>query len=345
MPAQGPIDISILATPEAEPGVVLGAFDALWSVGVLWNRVNGLAEVPVFAPNIVAATSGPLTMASGATIHANRAVADPVRTDIIFLPSILTDFGEGFGARNAVLIDWLRDAHAQGVQIVSSCTGSFLLAAAGLLDGREATTHWAFVETMRAAYPEIRVRGDRILVSAGEDTGIVTAGGATSWTDMILYLTGRFAGEEEARRLARLYLFDWHHDGQNPYSRLMTRPQEQDAAIRAAQEWLADNYMRADIVTEMTDRSGLNARTFARRFRAATGYAPLEYVQMIRIEEARQLLETTSMAVDDIAADVGYQDTPSFARLFRRLVGDTPAAYRRRTHRPAYISHLPKDPF
>lgn len=248
----------------------------------------------------------------------------------MIVPTVLIASGRKFGRDNPEVIEWLRGAHDAGSHIVSACTGTFALAEAGLLDEREATTHWAFANLLRTEYPRIRVHGDRILVAATEDGRIVTSGGAASWMDLVLYLVGKFAGPEDAMRLAKIQMFDWHHHGQNPYSRLTTRPQVSDRQIQACQEWLADHYFDSDPVFEMIRQSGLSRRTFGRRFQAATGHAPLDYVQRVRIEEAKQLLETGNGSVEQVAYEVGYCDTVSFRRLFKRMVGETPTAYRLR---------------
>ncbi|MBI1251224.1 MAG: helix-turn-helix domain-containing protein [Alphaproteobacteria bacterium] len=337
-----PIHVAIVATPEVEPWVALGIHDAFWAVGVLWNRVMGEAEAPAFRPEIIAADAGALRTGTGAEIRPHATIADAGDVDLIFVPSLLAGSGAELGRENAAMLDWVRERQKAGARVVSSCTGSFLLAEAGLLDGREATTHWAFVEQMRKEYPNVRVRADRIIVAADEDGRIVTAGGATSWTDLVLYLVGRFVSEEEARRLARMSLFDWHHNGQNPYARLSARPQTSDAAIRAAQEWVALHYATPDIVTALAQHAQLPLKTFARRFKSATGFAPLDYVQRLRIEESKQALETSDVGVDELAALVGYQDAPTFRRLFKRMVGETPSEYRRRTRAPGFVRALPR---
>jgi transcriptional regulator GlxA family with amidase domain len=336
-----PIQIAILATPEVEPWVALGIHDAFWAVGVLWNRVMGEPEAPAFAPQIVSTDGAMMQTSTGVNISPQGTLASLPRPDIIFVPSILIASGAEFGRNNPDVLRWMREAHANGSRVVSSCTGSFALAEAGLLDGRETTTHWAFVEPMRKEYPAIKVRGDRIIVTADEDGSIVTAGGATSWTDLVLYLVGRFVSQEEARRLAKMSLFDWHHQGQNPYARLVTKPQRDDAAIHAVQEWAADNYAAPDIVSAMTAHAQLTEKTFARRFKAATGFAPLEYVQRLRIEESKQLLETRDSPIEAIGEQVGYADAASFRRLFKRYVGESPGEYRRRCAVPDHVRKLP----
>lgn len=335
-----PIKVSIVAAADVEPWVAVGIHDAFWAVGTLWNRVMGEREHPRFLPEIVAAEPGPMKTATGVRIEPHRTIRDDTRTDIVFVPSLLMSSGAQFGRENTDVVGWVRRAYADGAHVVSACTGSFLLAEAGLLDDREATTHWAFVDLMKSEYPRVRVLSDRVLVSATDDHRIVTSGGATSWTDLVLYIVGRFAGPEEARRLAKMSLFDWHHDGQNPYSRLTTRLQSSDKLIQECQAWLASHYGNADPVAAMIRQSGLSRRTFNRRFKMATGHTPLEYVQRVRIEEAKQILETTDQPVEAIACEVGYGDAVSFRRLFKRLVSNTPAVYRRRQRVPDSVREL-----
>jgi transcriptional regulator GlxA family with amidase domain len=334
------IKVSIVVAPDAEPWVAVGIHDAFWAVGTLWNRVMGETETPRFCPEIVAATRDPLMTGTGVRLEPHRTFSEATHTDIVFVPSLLISSGAEFGRENPALIDWVRRAHAGGAHVVSACSGAYLLAEAGLLDGKDATTHWAFAAAMKAEYPKVRWQADRILVSAAEDNRIVTAGGATSWMDLVLYLVGAFAGPEEARRLAKMSLFDWHHEGQNPYSRLTTKMQAKDKLIQECQAWLAENYAAGDPVATMIRRSGLSRRTFNRRFKNATGTAPLDYVQRLRIEEAKQMLETTDDPVETVAGEVGYGDTVSFRRLFKRLVSDTPAVYRRRKRLPDAVREM-----
>ncbi len=336
----GPLKVSIVVAPDTEPWVAIGIYDMLWAVGTLWNRVMGEREEPRFLPEIVAAQPGALMTGTGVRVEPHRTIQDIARTDMVFVPSLLIASGIRFGRENRALVDWVRRAHAEGAHVISACTGSFLLAEAGLLDHKEATTHWAFVELMRSEYPKIRVLADRIMVSASEDHRVITAGGATSWVDLVLYMVGRFAGSEEARRLAKMSLCDWHHDGQNPYSRLTTRLQASDKVIQECQQWLASHYADGDPVSAMIKLSGLSRRTFNRRFKTATGMTPLDYVQRLRIEEAKQILETTDEPVETIALEVGYGDTVSFRRLFKRLVANTPAMYRRRQRMPLPLREL-----
>lgn len=322
--------VSIVVLPEAEPSVVVGAYDSFWSAGVLWNRIMGRSEDPRFEPQLVAPTRDPLVTATGLRLVPHRTFADGPAGDLVVVPTLFVQLGRDLRRRHPKTVAWVREAHDLGKPVFSICTGAFLLAEAGLLDNCDATTHWAFVDQLKAEYPRVKVHASRVLVAATPEADVVTCGGAASWMDMMLYLVGRFADAEVAMQLAKVQMLDWHHHGQSPYARLTTKPQTVDGLIHTCQEWLADNYAVADPVRAMIDQSGLSRRSFGRRFQAATGFAPLDYVQRVRIEESKQLLETSKRTIEHVAAAVGYSDTVSFRRLFKRMVGETPAAYRRR---------------
>jgi transcriptional regulator GlxA family with amidase domain len=186
-------------------------------------------------------------------------------------------------------------------------------------------------------FPDVRLHEGRILVQTGDGHDIVACGGASSWQDLALLLIARYGGGEEAIRISKFFLYQWHRDGQLPYASMATNVVHGDALILKCQTWLAENYERPDVVAEVARVSGLPKRTFDRRFRVATGYSPLAYVQALRIEEAKQMLETGSAPVDAVGREVGYEDAASFRRLFRRLSGISPGDYRRRFRIPDYV--------
>jgi transcriptional regulator GlxA family with amidase domain len=227
-------------------------------------------------------------------------------------------------------VAWLRSCHDMGSTLASACTSAVLLAETGLLNGFDATTHWAYFESLTRHYPLIRIHRNRSLVVTGLGQSIVMGGGATSYLDLALYLIGRFVGPRAAMEVAKAYLIQWHDVGQQPFASLLAGRQTEDALIRKCQEWAAEHYDYASPVRAMTKLAGLPERTFIRRFTKATGQSPLEYVHAVRLEEAKQMLETEEGSVETIATEVGYEDPSFFNHLFRRKVGLTPAQYRRR---------------
>jgi len=327
---QPPLSVALLALPETTPGALYGLYEMLLAVGTSWQLVTGESHpARQFQPQIVARDGKPFSAALNLSITPNAALKDIPQPDIVIITDLeLTPAMAGFEAGEEAA--WLKACHDGGATLCSVCTGAVLLAEAGLLDGLEATTHWSTTTLMRDRYPAVALRPERILCPAGLEHRIVTAGGSASWMDLALYLIARFSGAPEARRIARLFLAGDRTEGQLPFAALVRPRQHDDAVIGACQAWIAAHYEVAGPVSAMIERAGLNERTFTRRFRAATGYTPLDYVQALRVEEAKQMLETTSDSTDAIARAVGYEDVAFFRRLFRRLVGVSPARYRQR---------------
>jgi len=322
--------VSLLVLPESFPGALYCLHELLGQAGRSWEPITGEPEAATcrFAPRMVSVTGNPALSPMGPVIAVEAPLNAPPEPDIV----IVTDLGipSGFDPRGRWGEEggWLRRVHQGGAVICSICSGSLFLAEAGLLDGLESTTHWAVASLMREHYPAVKLRPERILCPTGPEHRIVTAGGASTWSELGLYLVARFAGATEARRMAKVFVLGDKTDGQLPFAAMARPRQHDDAAIERAQIWVADNYPADHPVARMAEVAGLPERTFSRRFRKATGYSPVAYVQAMRLEEAKQLLETTSTAIDAVALTVGYADPVFFRRLFKREVGTTPTRYR-----------------
>ena len=339
--------VAVLVTPRATTAfTACGMVDVLSGVGRSYERLTGEnpSAEPLIDARLVTLEGGETPVANGMVLGSTQPISSyapntETRPDIVCVASMVVPTDRPLGAPHAVR-EWLRDCLADGAVVASACSGALLLAEAGLLDGGEATTHWAYCAALRQRHPAVRVRPERVLVATGPGGRVVTAGGSASWYDLALYLVDRFLGPERARRAAKLNLLQWHVAGQLPFASIAATAQHGDRAVRSAQEWLAENYREPHSTAGMMARSGLPERSFQRRFRAATGLSPLDYVHALRIEEAKRMLETTDTAVDAIAAEVGYEDPAFFRRLFRRHVALTPAAYRRAFARPARATGL-----
>ncbi len=323
--------IALLVAPETSASVLYGLYDVLGTVGPMWPDMTaaepGEALLDV---QIVAASAAPLRCFGNILVEPHAAITDVDQADVVVVCDMYTPIDTPPRGKYAVETTWLRRMHAGGAVIATVCTGSLLLAESGLLDGRTCAGHWAYTELFAQAYPQIRFLPGAILDRSSEPEGVITAGGVTSWQDLALHLIARFCGPEQAARTAKVYLFGGHEDGQLPFAAMTRRVRTQDAVIRDCLGWIDDRCSVPNPVSAMAERSGLTPRTFARRFQAATGQRPIDYVHALRVERARQLLETGSDAVDDIGYAVGYEDPTFFRRLFRRTTGLTPAAYRRK---------------
>ena len=323
--------LAILAAPESSASVLYGLYDILVSVGAMYpDMLTGTAGDALLDVQIVAATSEPFRCFGNVLVEPAAAVDDVDDVDVIVAADMyapITAPPKGHWATEAA---WLRRMHDKGTLIASVCTGSLLLAEAGLLDGRSCASHWAYRDLFATAYPQVRLRADAILDLSHESEGLITAGGVTAWQDLALHLIRRLSGPEHAVQTAKVYLLAGHEDGQLPFAAPTQAGLIGDALIRDALAWIDANYAAANPVSMMTEQSGLTRRTFARRFAAATGRTPIEHVHRIRIEQARDRIEHTDAAIDDVGYQVGYEDPAFFRRLFRRTTGLTPAAYRRK---------------
>lgn len=325
------LTVSILALPESSSSVLYGLYDVLSSAGRMWSQITGEAEsAPALDVRIVSPRKDLFRCWGGVPVAPHATLAETAASDIV----VISDFAIplDFDPRGAwpEATDWLRRQYDGGALVAGVCTGSALVADAGLLDGGAATTHWAYCELFERHFPHIRLNVTEVLMPATPDARVVTTGGASSWEDLALYLIARFCGEAEARRMSKLFLIGDHSEGQLPYAAMVRPRPHDDLVVADCQTWIADHYAAPNPVSRMVERSGLPERSFKRRFSAATGYKPVAYVQTLRIEEAKQQLETTDWPTDRIGAAVGYEDPASFRRLFKRHTGITPARYRQR---------------
>jgi transcriptional regulator GlxA family with amidase domain len=323
--------VVLFAAPETSAAVLYGLYDVLISVGTAWpDMTSALPGSSLLDVRVVARSAEPFRCAGGVLIEPHASIADVTDADAVVICDMFTSIDAPPRGRYEVESTWVRGLHDHGALIASVCAGSLLLAESGLLDGRSCAGHWAYVDLFAAAYPRIRFKPGSIIDLANEPSGLVTAGGATSWQELALYLIGRFCGPVHAARTAKIYLLAGHQDGQLPFSAMVRRPRIEDRVIAESISWIESAFARSNPIAAMVERSGLTSRTFARRFQTATGRRAIDYVHALRIERARERLEAGTTPVDDIGFEVGYEDPTFFRRLFKRTTGMTPAAYRRK---------------
>lgn len=326
-----PITVALLGVPESSAATLYGFFDALASVRRDWTLLHGGApEESPFRPMVVSADGEPFDAANGVRITPQASFAQCPRPHVAVVGDVMVAPGSDLDDRFVPAVQWLQTAYADGALLASACSGAVVLARTGLLDGLEATSHWAYCEHLQRQYPRTRWYPERGLVVAGPDQRIVMAGSGVSWHLLVLALVARFAGPEEAMQVARINLMDLHAATPLAYASLTHGSHAADPQIARCQQWASLNYTCEAPVARMVALSRLPERTFKRRFVLATGMSPLQYVHHVRLEEAKHMLESGDSPVEAVASDVGYSDASFFGRLFRRKVGMTPAQYRQR---------------
>lgn len=323
-------NVGIVAVPETAGSALYGMVDVLSAAGSVWESlVRAETQQALFDVRVVSPDRRPFTCEHRIPVQPDHGFGDAFRPDIVILPEIWLGPDESIAGRHPGLSNWIRACHAEGAWIYAACAGTVLLAETGLLNGCEATSHWGYEDLFRRRYPKVKFRPEPTLAFADPEGRVVTAGGTTSWHDLALHVISRHASPGEALRIAKVYLLKLHTEGQLPYRTLVRGHPHDDAAVRACQAAMESHFRAHDALSTAVDAAGIPDRTLKRRFRAATGTTPIDYLQNLRIEEAKRILESTRTPVEEIGAMVGYEDASFFRRLFKRKTGLTAGAYRR----------------
>ena len=310
--------------------VVIVAFPKVQTLDVngpaeVFSTATQLSDKGGYSVEVVTARPGPLPTSSVA-LYPDRTIEQckgPIDTLVV---------AGGRGVHAAVedeqLVDWIRSAARRSRRVTSVCTGAFLLAKAGLLDGRRATTHWASCSLLADRFPEIEVEADPIFV---RDGNVTTSAGVTSGMDLALALVEEDLGREVALETARwLVVFVKRPGGQAQFSAQLGAQMADRRPLRELQEWLPDNLDEYLSVPALAKRASMSERHFARAFRDETGMTPAAYVEAARIERARIFLDSGDLPVETIARETGFGTVETMRRAFRRRVGVSPAGYRSR---------------
>jgi len=321
----GMIDVTILLFNASLPSTALTPLEIFASAGTLWGRLTRTPGEPRFRVRTATIHRRKTTHHLPIRLEPTLALADVRRTDLVIVPAIGEDLERGLNANRRV-IEWL-SRRSRTTAIAGICSGVMMLAEAGLLDGRPATTHWAVVDWARARYPRVDWQPERFVT---ESDNIFCGGGVYSSIDLSLYLVEHYCGHEVAVRTAKALLLQTPRIWQTPYAGQAPRSAHDDDAVQRAQKWLFAHSREPIDLEALATKVGMSGRNFARRFKAATGDAPLAYLHRLRVDNAKHYLESAHRSVQEISQDVGYEDVVFFRELFRRHTGTSPREYRAR---------------
>jgi transcriptional regulator GlxA family with amidase domain len=320
------IDVTVLILDGTFSSTAVGPMEVFRHTGIIWNDFAGRERAPRFRVTTASANGRAVHCDGPLFIQPMAAMAEIRKTELIFLPSTgpsLNDIVE----RNGRVVPWLRRWHKRGAAIASVCTGVGLVAASGLLDGKRATTHWGVAPSFRKKFPKVKWMPEMMVT---EDRGFYCGGGVNASLDLSLYLVERYCGHEVAMQTAKALLIETPRAWQAGFGIVPLKTEHSDDAISGAQEWLHKNFHRSFSLEAPARAVGMSLRNFVRRFKQATGDAPLIYLQKLRVAAAKRLLESDHRGVQEISEAVGYQDVAFFREIFERHTGASPSAYRRR---------------
>ncbi len=314
--------VTILALNNPMAASVMGTMDIFCQVGVTWNHIFGEAPEPFFEVEIVTRDGNPVQCLNGAMIHPNRAISDVESTDLIIISSF---YDMDALASSEASVRWLRERHERGATLAGVCLGTFFLAETGLLDGKTATTYWGFTEVFKQRYPKIRLKPDQLIADEGT---LLSSGGCNSYIDLAAHLIERYCGRETAVKCSKTMIHDFGRSSQAPYAVFQAQRDHRDEPIQSVQMKLENDHSHAFDLDALARDHGMSRRTFERRFKTATGDTPLLYLQRVRVEAARRLLEKGGRTFDEIAYRVGYEDSGFFRKVFVKHTGLRPGEYK-----------------
>lgn len=329
-PGARPLVAQLVAVRETAGSALYGMLDVLAATGNLYEQLVGW-EPPrqLIKTQVVSDRRAPFACGNGIPVRPDWRIDEAPRAEIVIVPELWLGPDEDISGRFDAVLKWIREQYHEGASVYSACSGAILLAEAGLLDGRSATSHWGYERLFRTRYPNVDFKPEPTLQIGDREGRIVTAGGTTSWHDLAIHIISRHCGPAEAARIAKVYLLKTHGEGQLPYAALVKETPHADAAIRQCEAILKEVYLQPNAVARAVERSRMPERTLKRRFKSATGLSIIDYVQNLRIEHAKQLLQTTRLTTEEISAASGYENASFFRRLFRQRCGLAPADYRR----------------
>src|SRR5436190_5375888 len=246
------------------------------------------------------------------------------KTHLIIIPSLNYNYQKTV-KENKLVIDWMEKQYKQGAEIASICTGAFLLASSGLLDGRTCSTHWAVADNFRTMFPKVNLQTDKLIT---DEHGICTNGGAYSFLNLVIYLVEKYYDRQTAIFCSKVFQIEMDRQSQSPFIIFKGQKLHGDEMVQKAQAYIESKIDEKISVEHLSSRFAVGRRNFDRRFIKATGNTPVEYSQRVKIEAAKKTFETTRKTINEVMYDVGYSDVKAFREVFRKITGMSPLEYK-----------------
>ncbi|TWI95910.1 transcriptional regulator GlxA family with amidase domain [Mucilaginibacter frigoritolerans] len=305
---------------------VIGAFKVFNTVNSTLKRQN---KEPFFKIQLVG-LSNETSLYEGLFIVRPEALISEVhQTDLIVIPAFSGDI-ESCLQLNQAYIPWIKEMFNRGAEIASLCTGAFLLASTGLLNGRSCSTHWMAADAFRQAFPDVKLQHEKIII---DEMGIYSSGGAYSFLNLMIYLVEKFCGREMAVYCSKMLEIEIERKSQSPFAIFIGQKDHEDESIKKAQLFMENNVNNKISVDQLSEMFAISRRNFERRFKKATSNTPVEYLQRVKIEAAKKSLESSRENINEVMYSVGYSDSKAFRTIFKKITGLSPVNYRNKYNR------------
>lgn len=306
-------------------GAVLGSIEG---PRLVFTEVNALlkrmGKPPLFQVQLAGLAHETPVCGGMYNVHTELLTEDIDRTDLVIIPAVDGNPADALEA-NRDFIPWIIQQYKQGAEVASLCLGAFLLASTGLITGRKCTTHWAAANDFRRMFPEVELVENKLIT---DEHGIYSSGGAFSYLNLVLYLIEKYAGRDMAILCAKVFQIDIERVSQSAFIIFNGQKEHGDEPVKRAQTYIEDNYQEKITVDQLADMLALSRRNLERRFKKATTNSVVEYIQRVKIEAAKNNLESSRENVNEVMYNVGYTDPKAFRDTFKRITGLSPKQYR-----------------
>ena len=309
---------------------IVGAYEIFTRANAFW-KASGKKEL--FTIELAGISKKAEIYEGLFTIKSQANISAIAKTDLIIIPSLDRNF-QKIVKGNRLLIEWIEKQYKQGAEVASMCTGAFLLASSGLLDGRSCATHWSAADTFRQMFPEVNLQADKLIT---DEKGIYTNGGAYSFLNLVIYLVEKYYDRHTAIYCSKIFQIEMDRQSQSSFIIFTGQKVHGDDMVKKAQAYIESNLQEKISVEALSSRFAVGRRNFDRRFIKATGNTPVEYAQRVKIESAKKALETSRKTINEVMYDVGYSDVKAFREVFRKITGMSPLEYRGKYNKEAVV--------
>ncbi len=268
------------------------------------------------------------------TVKPHTTISAIAKTNLILMPSLNHNYEKAL-KENGALADWIAKQYKGGAEIASFCTGAFLLASSGLLDGKSCSTHWAAAENFRAMFPKVNLQTDRLIT---DEKGIYTNGGAYSFLNLVIYLIEKYYDRQTAIYCSKVFQIEMDRNSQSEFAIFTGQKLHDDEVVKKAQAFIESRLDEKISIEELSAKFSVGRRNFDRRFIKATGNTPLAYAQRVKVEAAKKAFETNRKTINEVMYEVGYSDIKAFREVFRKITGMSPLAYKGKYYKDALVS-------
>lgn len=267
------------------------------------------------------------------TVKPHINISAITKTNLIIIPSLNHNYQTSV-KKNRLLIDWIEKQYKSGAEVASICTGAFLLASSGLLDGKSCSTHWSAADNFRIMFPKVNLQPDRLIT---DEDGIYTNGGAYSFLNLLIYLVEKYYDRQTAIYCSKVFQIEIDRQSQSAFIIFTGQKLHNDDMVKRAQEYIESKFHEKISAEHLSSRFAVSRRTFDRRFIKATGNTPLEYLRRVKIESAKKAFESSRKTINEVMYEVGYSDVKAFREAFRNITGISPLEYRNKYNKEAGV--------